>query len=287
MDLIEKRYSCRNFAETPIADRLQRRLLAFMASHQTGPFGSTVRLALLAASEDDREALKGLGTYGFVKNPAGYVVGVMPEAPAHNLEDFGFVMEQIVLYVTGQALGSVWLGGTFTKSRFAGAVGLQADESLPAVVALGHPAEGPRAWDAFVRRHAKAGQRLPWDRLFFEASGDGSVPPGKPLSPEAAGRYVEVLEMVRRAPSASNKQPWRITRAGERWHFYLQRTRGYAPRNALLGVADMQRIDMGIAMCHWALTADELGLSGRWKAAEPSIARPAGVTAYVASWVPV
>ena len=44
-----------------------------------------------------------------------------------------------------------------------------------------------------------------------------------------------VLEMVRRGPSASNKQPWRVVRAGERWHLYLQRTRGYG--RATAGVA--------------------------------------------------
>jgi hypothetical protein len=210
------------------------------------------------------------------------------EAPERNLEDFGWVLEQTVLYATGLGLGTVWLGGTFTKSRFAQLLNLRAPESVPAVIATGYPADGTRAWDLFVRRRANADERLPWHKLFFEAS-SGEHTKGifeTPLPEDRAGRYAEVLEMVRQAPSASNKQPWRIVRDGERWHFYLQRTRGYAARNSLLGVADMQRIDMGIVMCHWELTAEELGLGGRWEVADPSFTKPDELISYTVSWVP-
>lgn len=39
-----------------------------------------------------------------------------------------------------------------------------------------------------------------------------------------------------------------------------------------LAVNDLQRIDMGIAMCHWALTAQEAGLHGEWAKVDPGIA---------------
>jgi hypothetical protein len=50
-------------------------------------------------------------------------------------------------------------------------------------------------------------------------------------------------------------------------------------------MADLQRIDMGIAMCHFDLAARELGLAGTWEASEPEIARPDGLTEYTATWV--
>jgi nitroreductase len=285
-DLIERRYSCRSYAETPIAAPARRELAAYLSAHTTGPFGSTVRLALIAATEGDRQSLKGLGTYGFIRNPMGFIAGAMDAAPDKNLEDFGWVLEQATLFATSLGLGTVWLGGTFTKSRFSHMMGLGPAESVPAVIATGYPVDGSRAWDLFIRRRAKADQRLPGNQLFFDTPGGGNTTFGKPLSEEGAGRYAEVLEMVRQGPSASNKQPWRIVRDGERWHFYLQRTRGYASRNALLGVADMQRIDMGIAMCHWQLTADELGLSGRWEVMEPPVTPHDDLTSYTATWVP-
>jgi nitroreductase len=287
-DLIEKRYSCRTYASTPIAAEARRDLETFLAAHSTGPFGSTVRLALIAATEEDHQALKGLGTYGFIRNPMAFIVGAMDASPAGNLEDVGWVLEQIVLYATALGLGTVWLGGTFTKSRFSQLVDLRAVESVPAVIATGYPADNTSTVDRLIRRGASANQRLPWQQLFFEAPSGGRTNGAfdKPLSEDAAGRYAEVLEMVRKAPSASNKQPWRIVRDRECWHLYLQRTRGYAARNALLGVADMQRIDMGIAMCHWELMAAELGLGGRWAPAEPSFGKLDSMTSYVVSWLP-
>ena len=93
--------------------------------------------------------------------------------------------------------------------------------------------------------------------------------------------------MVRLGPSASNKQPWRIIKDGNAWHFYLQRTRGYGDGLTfkLLRLADLQRVDMGIAMSHFELTATELGLKGQWVIQEPEIEKPDRLTEYTVSWV--
>lgn len=101
------------------------------------------------------------------------------------------------------------------------------------------------------------------------------------------GDYAIPLEMARLAPSASNKQPWRVVKDGSRWHFYLQRTSGYQERRLVKfsTVADLQRIDMGIAMCHFDLSARELGLQGHWKVDEPKIDKPDELTDYIASWL--
>jgi nitroreductase len=278
-DLIRRRYSCRSYQDAPIPAAKRAALAAFMADHCVGPFDNSVRLDLIAATADDQEALKGLGTYGFSKGATGYIAGAVRVDAPMALEDFGYVLEQIVLYATHLDLGTVWLGGTFTKSRFAEAIALEAKESLPAVVATGLAAERPRLLDALIRRGAGADQRLPWKELFFAETF------GTPLTREAAGSYATPLEMVRLGPSASNKQPWRIVKDERGWHLYLQRSGRYRRRNALVGVADMQRIDMGIAMCHFALTCSELDLEGRW-VAEASLAPPVAddSVAYIATW---
>jgi hypothetical protein len=122
---------------------------------------------------------------------------------------------------------------------------------------------------------------MPWSQLFFE---DGF---STPLDNEASNGYGTALEMVRLAPSASNRQPWRVIRSGNLWHFYLQRTPNY--RNNLLSrwttVADLQRMDMGIAMSHFELTALELGLKGQWAVADPQIELPDEHTEYTVSWL--
>jgi len=47
----------------------------------------------------------------------------------------------------------------------------------------------------------------------------------------------------------------------------------------------MQRIDMGIAMCHWALTVQERGLQGEWAVDPPPIATPDPDIGYIATWL--
>ncbi|WP_235838921.1 hypothetical protein [Desulfosporosinus metallidurans] len=47
----------------------------------------------------------------------------------------------------------------------------------------------------------------------------------------------------------------------------------------------MQRVDIGIAMCHFELTAKETGIVGKWLISDPgSISTPQN-TEYVVSWV--
>jgi len=72
-----------------------------------------------------------------------------------------------------------------------------------------------------------------------------------------------------------------------RWHFFCQRTPGYGKGTALfilLGMADLQRIDIGICMCHFELTARYLGLQGGWVSADPCLPLIDKNTFYIASW---
>ena len=107
-----------------------------------------------------------------------------------------------------------------------------------------------------------------------------------PLLHNEAAEYTQPLEMVRIGPSASNKQPWRVVNHNQFWRFYLRRTAGYYddPVKRLLGLCDLQRLDMGIAMCHFELTARELGLDGKWGVEEEVDKYPNALTEYVVSW---
>lgn len=277
--LIRRRFSCRTYEKKPVVGQVRQQLENVIVQATEGPLGSQAQFRLIAASETDRVALKGLGTYGFIKNPAGFIVGVV-KSSEKDMEDFGYLMEKLILDATALDLGTCWLGGSFSKSHFARAVDLQADESMPAVASVGYAASQPRAWDALIRQVAGSNRRLSWSDLFFDGVFD------VPLRREEAGGYAGPLEMVRLGPSASNGQPWRIVRQRARWHFYVQRTPGYG--KAALGpvkMADLQRVDIGIAMCHWALTAETLDLSGTWQVDDPGIDLPDASTEYVVSWV--
>jgi nitroreductase len=278
-DLIRQRYSCRTYDNRPIGLDRRRPLEEYMRLIGNGPLGSPLRFRLLAAGEEDREALRGLTTYGLIRGATGFVLGAVGAAE-RDMEDFGYAGEQIVLLATGLGLGTCWLGGTFGRSRFAERLGLRPEERMPCAVAVGIPAGRRGLIDRVTRLGAGSDRRLPWQRLFFEGDWD------TPLDEEAAGAYRTPLEMVRLAPSASNRQPWRVLRQGQAWHFCLQRTPGYhRVSEPMSGGSDLQRVDIGIAMCHFELTARELGLEGRWAPAGADVTG-LGSAEHVVSWLP-
>jgi len=279
-NLVKRRFSCRTYRKDRLTPEILTSLAEFTSRTTQGPLGNPTRFALIAAAEGDSKALRGLGTYGFIKNAAGFIVGTC-QSGTHNLEDFGYQMEKLILQATELGLGTCWLGGTFTKSRFAKKINAMPAEIIPAVTSVGYVATKPRRVDQTIRTTAGSDQRLPWERLFFMKR------LGKPLSPEDAGEYSIPLEMVRLGPSASNRQPWRIIKAGNSWHFYLMRSVGYRTSNSakLLKIEDLQRVDMGIAMCHFELVAQEHGLRGQWEVNPPEIFIPGDDIEYTVTWV--
>ena len=277
-EIIAQRYSCRTYKGRPIEAATRQRLDAFLASLSPGRFGAPLRLRLLAAVEGEQNALRGLGTYGIIRGATGFLVGAVGQGPK-NMVEFGYALEHAVLLATDLGLGTCWLGGTFTRSSFAARLELRAGEAMPAVASVGYIADKRSFIDSMMRRGARSTHRMPWEQLFF----DGRF--GAPLVREQAGQYATPLEMLRLAPSASNKQPWRVVRDGSAWHVYLQRTPGYGQiRVGALRVGDLQRVDVGIAMCDWELTAQEAGLPGDWTFEEPALQKPDEWTEYVATW---
>jgi hypothetical protein len=279
-EVIRQRFSCRAYGTEPIGAELQRQLQDFMRPLRAGPLGSPARFELVAATEQDRQSLKGLGTYGFIQGATGFVVGAAGPGDK-NLEDYGYLLEGIVLRATDLGLGTCWLGGTFTKSSFAKKISAQPGELLPAVASVGYIERPEAVRDTLFRQRLGANHRLPWTSQFFNEQF------GSALAPETAGAYAAPLEMARLAPSASNRQPWRVVKAGPLWHFYLQRSPGYRQGflSRLMKVDDIQRVDMGIAMCHFQLAADQAGLGGRWVLANPGLPLPYELTEYTVTWV--
>jgi hypothetical protein len=278
-EIIRQRFSCRLYLKERIEEKKRQRLQECISSLHIGPLGTHVRFHMVAATELDQNALKGLGTYGLIKGASGFIVGAAASAE-RDLEDYGYMMERLILLATDLELGTCWLGGSFTKSSFAGRIAATRDEQVPAVAAIGYVANPEKARNTLIRRLIGADGRLPWETLFFHERFN------VPLTREQAGEYGTPLEMMRLGPSASNKQPWRIVKKGKNWHFYLKRTRGYGEGliSNLMKGADLQRVDMGIAMCHFELASRELSLSGKWKIEEPSIDKPHFLMEYTVSW---
>lgn len=278
-ELMTRRYSCRSYNGRNIEPERLEKLEQFLNSDPGTPFGSRPRFTVFAATEKDNEALSGLGTYGFIRGATAFISGATQKS-TYDLEDYGYAMEKNILFATDLGIHTCWLGGSFSKSVFSEKSDLREEETIPAVAAAGFAAKRKRFFDVAARMSMSASKRKPFETLFF--SKDFSTP----LSKEKAGGYSGPLNMVRLAPSATNRQPWRVVADIDNglFHFYLQRTKKYYERNKkYFKLADLQRVDMGIAMCHFDLATTGAGLSGSWEVAEPEIGTLPESTEYIAT----
>jgi len=274
-EIVALRNSCRSYDGLPLGDPERGELMDFIAALPAGPFGSAGRLEILDLDEFKSGAHK-LGTYGVIRGAVTFIAGsAVPDEKG--FVDFGFRLEAVILRATDLGLGTCWLGGTLTRDAFAAAVGAPEGEIVPAITPVGRYAGKRTIADRLIRWSAGSRNRKPWQELFFDR--DFS----RPLAPESGGAFSFALETVRRAPSASNKQPWRIVlgAGGREAHLLLQRSRGY---NKLIRAADLQLVDMGIAMCHFELAMREQGVAGAWSRTGTDPCPLPERTGYIASW---
>ncbi len=198
-----------------------------------------------------------LGTYGFIKGAELFMVGIINEGSSDRKNqsiNFGRTFERIILKVTDLGLGTCWMVSTFKRKQLAQKISLEDNEHFAIASPLGYSALKKRPIEKIMRRIPKSDQRKPWEDLFF--LGDFTTP----LVREDTGEYGIALEMLRLSPSAANTQPWRISKQNDGYDLYVMKdNRG--ERHAI----DCNYNDVGIAMCHFELTAEELGLTGEWK----------------------
>lgn len=268
---MKKRVSVRTYAQSPVEKEKLAALERFVKDNAGNPFGAGVRLAALE-SEDTPH----LGTYGFIRGAKIYLTGCVKKG-GHDLEGFGFEFERAVIYLTSLGLGTCWIGGLFTRGAFNDAMKPQ-DEYLPAISPVGYAAGKRSLIEKAVAAGAGARKRKDFTELFFEGEF------GKPI--ETDGALKTCLEMVRIGPSASNKQPWRALRNESGLHFFLKADKKYAG-NTMFGYC-MQRIDMGIAACHFSLAANETGLKGAIELCDPGLLTGTQIEegySYSFSWV--
>jgi len=259
IDLIRRRTSVRTYSDKKIETFKLADMETYLTYDWGNPFGAKVRFALLHASS----APKRLGTYGLIHGMKVFFAGCVQKGD-FDMEGFGFAFERAILYAQSLELETCWLGGTFRRSAFERMMQPNG-EILPAASPLGYAAAKKTLRERITASTADARSRKPWNELFFDGDWQTPLQPGD-------GALKTCLEMVRIAPSASNKQPWRVLKSGDAVHFFLKETPGYTGNKAF-GFC-MQRIDMGIAACHFNLAANELQLGGEISIEDPELLDP-------------
>ncbi|MCR4868062.1 MAG: nitroreductase family protein [Lachnospiraceae bacterium] len=261
IEAIKNRTSIRTFDKEPIQEEHLNQLKEFMKD-VPNPFNVPVSFVLLDAKEHNLSS-------PVLAGENCYIAGKITKQPNAEVA-YGYSFEKLVLFAQSLGLGTVWIGGTMKRELFEAAAEVKDGEIMPCVTPIGYPAKKRGVKEVMMRKGVGADSRYDAKQLFFDGAWD------QPLALD--DEMAEIFELVRWAPSAVNKQPWRVVVKDGRCHFYEKKDKGYDKEDT----GDLQKIDLGIALSHFVLGLEEKGKKVEITIADPQIAIPEGVD-YIAS----
>lgn len=194
-------------------------LLTEFAGHVT-PLDNTVKYEFVYLSTNEVKNLLPI--------KAPHYICLYSETKPGYLMNAGFILQQIDLYLSANGIGSCWLGLAKPGRQV-----MEPKDGMEFVImlAFGNTEEQVHRTDpsVFVRKNISEISQIP-----------GSE---------------ELLEPVRLAPSASNSQPWYFT--GDLAEIMVSREKpGFLKAPVY---ARLNRIDIGIALCHLWLAVEHKG----------------------------
>ncbi len=188
-----------------------------------------------------------------VKSP--HYILIFSEAKDNYLYNAGFLGQQLDLYLSAKGLGRCWLGLARPQEQI-----VTCCDGLDFTIMLGFG----EAAEPLHRDNVSQFKRKPMSQICFVEGAE------------------ELLEPVRLAPSAVNRQPW---------CFYGTPSELHVGREKLSSVRypvfnRLNQIDLGIALCHLVLSAEHMGKVVKFEffdsqKAEPPPGYQYVVTAYI------
>lgn len=164
---------------------------------------------------------------GLFRVKAPYYLVFFSEPGEYAMANAGYLLEQIVLYMTGHGVGTCYQGGV----RAVGFQGPAGMEPLM-VVAFGYA-------DEKLHRESFRAKRLPLKELCV-------------FKEDSTEETRLMLQAARLAPSAFNRQPWRFIVYQNRIHVFSRKE----PK-PLRTKSVWMELDMGIMLYHVTLAAEE------------------------------
>ncbi len=267
LDLVRKRRSVRTYDGRPLSEEDMATIRSF-AKMADNPFGLPMEFRFLKGKENGLNCPVVVGT-------DLYLGAKMKRVPEFE-EAYGYSFEKLIMFLESLNIGTVWVGGTMNRDAFEKAIELAEDEVMPCMTPLGYTADQMALREKMMRKGVKADKRKDFSELFF--CGDFDSPLTDEKAAELGWELGDALEMVQWAPSAVNKQPWRLVFEEGKVHFFEKQDKGYVNH----ATGDLQRIDVGIAMYHFEMAMEEIGTEITWVKEKPEILLPEHVI-YVAT----
>ena len=205
------------------------------------PFGDA-RVAVVA--DPPLDAFRGfLGLYGKVTGAPHVLVIIANERSRASQAHAGYVGEAAVLEATSLGLDTCWVGGFFDPKKANRLTDLGSGERIVALSPVGFASRELTGTERTMGAMAGSHRRKRIDEI---ATGASRWP----------GWARAAAECARIAPSAMNRQPWRLRL--EEGSLIVARDNGFeTPRVT-------KALDCGIAMLHVELGASGEGVSGEW-----------------------
>lgn len=226
------RQSIRKYTGQEVSEKLREQILSYY--EKAARLNDRIATELEILDNTKRKA----DVKGLFKVDAPYYMVLYSEETSGYERNAGYLMEQIVLYLTYKELGSCYLGGTKTKKA------AKSGKKQVILLAFGFP-EGK------LYRESPLAKRLPLSELCI-------------FKEEVGEQMKTALKAARLAPSAYNSQPWRFVVYSER--IYVFAKKGGMPVPSMRAMRDFS---IGIMLSHIMLAAEELWMELETVTEEP------------------
>lgn len=266
MNSIETRRSVRTYDGAELTENHKSQINEYIYNEKNliGIHGNVIKIKLHECSSPIGGEI---GTYGMIKNAPAFLTAICKNTQDWML-DCGYVFEKLVLFLENLGLGTCWLGGTFNREQLNLDANLKDEYFIPIISPVGYEANKIPFKERIIRKAISADNKKDFDQLFFN----------KDFTTQIKSKVDrEHLEMVRLAPSASNKQPWRVVMQENTAHFYIMRTPNYGRAAGLQ--FDIQWLDIGIALAHYEIASKK----NTFIVCDPAITVPSKLCEYVIS----
>jgi len=236
---VKRRRSIRKYAsqELPeiLLDRVEENL------DKQGEFYSSVSADahLIRNGREFQDNISGIiADYGKVEAP--HYLALTSESTNKGYVELGYRYEHVVLDLTAEGVGTCWIGKGFGDRELNRYVDIPSGQTSRVLIALGQLPEGEGLSEI------KEPKRKELSHFLVDET-PGNLSEGK----------LQLIDCLRRAPSALNGQPWRVYLEGEVIHLYLK-GRNKITKLVLSDLPEMNRVDAGIGLCHLEVGGKEI-----------------------------
>lgn len=257
-DTILSRTSVRRYESRVLESSLLERM-DYMISQVDGLGSRNIFHCPRFKYEKQGKAASALGPFGRIFSTP-YFFAPCIEGDPSALVDLGFRSQQIVLELWEQGIGSCYIGCTHQQQRVIGLLGLPGQVRIVSFIVFGVPADNQSKYlyQKISQTFANSRSRTDLDELFtsqFEL---------KALRKSEV--MMKIIEAGRRAPSATNAQPWRFE-INDKYFIIL------AKRQGIGKIYDLDQTyalhDCGICMSNMSQAAQSLGSPIMWEPLPP------------------